>query len=345
MNRKKTLRFSFVLLFAAIGLVLVQIRCRHDDLNATTFAKVCYKTDIGPIFLRSCGTTNCHDSQSSKGGYTLTDDYNSVMKAITPFNAQKSPAYKAITGKGFVQLMPPGKALSENERILIRVWIDQGAENNTLCGTSAVGIIPGEKNPGSASNKVCFERDLLPVLISSCGISSTATTAGCHDQVTHKEGYNVTSYASVMSNMVKAGSPTTSRLYTSISGSATSENFMPTRPYAALSKAVKDSIFNWIKNGATNDVCVSACDTTGVVTYQKQISALISKDCLSCHSGTNASKGILLDSYAGVKQYLDNGKLLAAVKGTTIQMPPGFKITTCELREIELWKSTGATQN
>jgi hypothetical protein len=71
----------------------------------------------------------------------------------------------------------------------------------------------------------------------------------------------------------------------------------------------------------------------------------MAKNCTSCHSGTNASKGILLDSYAAVKTYLDNGKLLAAVKGTSIQMPPGYKITTCELREIELWKANGALQN
>ena len=151
--------------------------------------------------------------------------------------------------------------------------------------------------------------------------------------------------ASVNPRRLNAGSPTSSRLYTAISGSSSSENFMPPKPYAALTTAVKDSIYNWIKNGALNDVCTSSCDTTGVVTYQKQISALISKNCISCHSGTNASKGILLDTYAGVKTYLDNGKLLAAVKGTSIQMPPGYSITTCELRQIILWQANGATQN
>ena len=148
-----------------------------------------------------------------------------------------------------------------------------------------------------------------------------------------------------MSNLVTAGSPTTSKLYSVITQSPSSENFMPPKPYAGLSSAVKDSIYNWIKNGALNDVCVTLCDTTGVITYQNQISALISKNCIACHTGASASKGILLDSYTGVKSYLDNGKLLAAVKGTSIQMPPGYKITTCELREIELWKANGAKQN
>lgn len=137
MNRKKTLRISLLLVFAAAVLVLVQTQCRHDDLNVATLDKVCYTRDIGPIFLRSCGTTGCHDSRG-EGGYSFTD-YASVMKAITPFNAQKSKAYMAITGKGFIQLMPPSRALSQNERILIRVWIDQGAEQTT-CATTGVVI-------------------------------------------------------------------------------------------------------------------------------------------------------------------------------------------------------------
>lgn len=330
MKGKKTLRISIILVFAASVLVLVQTRCRHDDLNSASLAKVCYQTEIGPIFLRSCGTTGCHDSRGS-GGYSFTD-YTSVMKAIKPFNAQKSKAYQAITGKAFVQLMPPSGALSQNDRILIRLWIDQGAENTTC---TAVGTTTGtgSNSPATLSDPVCFQRDLLPVLVSSCG------TTGCHDQTSHKEGYTITSYATVM-NLVKAGTPATSKLYTIVKN-----NSMPPRPYPALSSAVKDSIYNWIKNGALNGTCVSLCDTAGVVTYQNQIVTLISKNCISCHSATNASKGIILDSYAGVKTYLDNGKLLAAVKGTSIQMPPSYKITTCELREIELWKANGAIQN
>ena len=312
----------------------VQVQCRHDGLNVSTLDKVCYERDIAPIFYNSCGVSGCHNQGHGQGGYSFTD-YTSIMKAITPFNAQKSKAYQAITGKAFMQLMPPGAALTENERILIRVWIDQGAVNST-CTTSATtgGTLGTGGNPYStAGEPVCFTRDLLPVLSSSCGIT------GCHDQVTHEEGYIINSYSTVMS-LVKAGSPTSSKLYTSVKN-----NSMPPGFYAKLTQAVKDSIYNWIKNGALNGVCVSACDTTGVITYVKQISALLSSNCVSCHSGSGAQKGILLDTYAGVKTYLDNGKLLAAVKGTSIQMPPGYKITSCQMRQLELWKSTGATQN
>ena len=331
MKERKKLWFSVLSLVTLSFLVLVQVRCRHEGLNVAALEPVCYARDIAPIFLNSCGTTGCHSQGHGPGGYSFTD-YTSVMKAITPFNAQKSKAYQAITGKAFVQLMPPSGALTENERILIRVWIDQGALNTT-CTSTTGGTIPpitGGTNPG---DPVCFSRDLLPVLSSSCGVT------GCHDQTTHKDGYIINSYASVMS-LVKAGSPTTSKLYTSVKN-----NSMPPSGYAKLTQAVKDSIYNWIKNGALNSVCVSSCDTTGVVTYQKQISALLSSNCVSCHTGSGAQKGILLDSYASVKTYLDNGKLMAAVKGTSIQMPPGYKISNCQMRQLVLWKANGATQN
>ncbi len=130
MKGKKTVRISLLFLFAASVLVLVQVSCRHDGLNVANFDTVCYEKDIAPIFLNSCGTTGCHDSQRGEAGYNFTN-YTSVMKAITPSDAQKSIAYKAITGKEFIQLMPPSGALTEKERILIRVWIDQGAVQTT----------------------------------------------------------------------------------------------------------------------------------------------------------------------------------------------------------------------
>jgi len=335
MKGKKTFRISLLLLASISFLALLQIRCRHDGINVANLDKVCFQRDVLPIFQNSCGTTNCHGSRG-RGGYSFTD-YTSIMKAISPSNPYKSKAYLAMTGKAFTQLMPPSGALSQNDRILVRVWIEQGAANTTC--TTAVVTDPVVQNPAKSSNIVCFQRDLLPVLVSSCGIT------GCHDATTHKSGYTVTSYASVMTNLVQAGSPSTSKLYSVITKSQSSENAMPPKPYASLSSAVKDSIFNWIKNGALNETCSTACDTTGVVTYNKQISALISTNCIACHSATNASKGIQLDTYANVKVQLDNGKLLAAVKGTSIQMPPGYRISNCELRQIELWKANGATQN
>ena len=133
MKGNNTLRISILLLFSASVLILVQTRCRHDDLNAALLDKVCYN-DVAAIFSTCSASAGCHKPGGRENKYTFTD-YASIMKSITPFNAQKSTAYKAITGKGFMQLMPPSGALQEKDRILIRVWIDQGASSDTTACT------------------------------------------------------------------------------------------------------------------------------------------------------------------------------------------------------------------
>jgi hypothetical protein len=127
MKGKKTLWVSLILMFVAVFLMLVQSRCRHDDLVVKQI--ICY-SDIETIFLTCSATAGCHQ-QGGESGYVFTDR-TSILTAIgTPGNAQKNPVYQAITGKGFMQLMPPGKVLPEKERILIRNWIDQGASIDT----------------------------------------------------------------------------------------------------------------------------------------------------------------------------------------------------------------------
>ena len=129
MKEKKTFRISLLVLASFAFLALLQIRCRHDGLNVATLDKVCFQRDVLPIFQNSCGTAGCHNGKG-EGGVTLTD-YASIMKAIDAGNPYKSKAYLAITGKGFAEMMPPSGALSQKERILIRVWIEQGAANTT----------------------------------------------------------------------------------------------------------------------------------------------------------------------------------------------------------------------
>ena len=127
MKGEKKLRNSLLLLFTTLFLVIVHTMCRHDDLIIAD--KICYN-DIETIFLTCSSTVGCHQS-GNESGYVFTD-YSTILKSVrTPGNAQKSPVYKAITGKGFMQLMPPGKALPEKERILIRNWIDKGASSDT----------------------------------------------------------------------------------------------------------------------------------------------------------------------------------------------------------------------
>lgn len=122
----KITRFGFIsalLIFGLGSLLFLVNSCKHDGIPADQFPTVNFNEQILPIFQNSCGTSGCHDSRG-EAGYVFTD-YSNIMKAITAGDADKSTAYKAITST--FQLMPPNNALPIEKRTLIRLWIEQGA--------------------------------------------------------------------------------------------------------------------------------------------------------------------------------------------------------------------------
>ena len=128
-NKSKIIISSAII--AAVILLITLIYRSHNPKRMIyrDMDTVCFERDIFPIFRSNCGVMGCHDQESASGKYVCTD-YNSIIKRVVPFNPDKSKVYNSIVGKS-ASLMPPGKALRENERILIRVWIGQGAENTT----------------------------------------------------------------------------------------------------------------------------------------------------------------------------------------------------------------------
>lgn len=105
--------------------------CKHEVISAEQMDPICFTEQVLPIFQNSCATSGCHDATTAEKGYVFTD-YAGIMKAITPGNAAKSKAYRAITGAS--ELMPPDNPLPIDKRTLIRLWIEQGAKDTT-CGT------------------------------------------------------------------------------------------------------------------------------------------------------------------------------------------------------------------
>lgn len=110
---------------------LMTSSCKHEVISADQMEPICFTEQVLPIFQNSCATTDCHDVTTAEEGYVFTD-YAGIMKAITPGNANKSKAYQAITSDS--ELMPPDNPLPVDKRILIRLWIEQGAKDTT-CGT------------------------------------------------------------------------------------------------------------------------------------------------------------------------------------------------------------------
>ena len=89
--------------------------------------------------------------------------------------------------------------------------------------------------------------------------------------------------------------------------------------------------------------------STGTVTYSKNVSALISSNCSSCHSGTASSgAGIKLDSYTGIKTYVTNGQLLNSINhtGGIPAMPLGAQqLSSCDIKAIQAWITAGTPNN
>lgn len=104
--------------------------CKHDPMGISQLDTVCFQSQILPILQTSCGIAGCHDA-GGEGGEFTTDSYQTIMPIVTPGSAAKSTLYQVITAVNG-QIMPPKRPLTKDQRTLILVWIEQGA-NNTTC--------------------------------------------------------------------------------------------------------------------------------------------------------------------------------------------------------------------
>jgi WD40 repeat protein len=99
-------------------------------------SKVSYFHQIRPILQANC--QGCHQPAKSKGGYVMTDfkrllaGGDSEGAAITPEHPEKSAILKMVTPQDGEVRMPKGKTpLSDIEVGLIKLWIEQGATDDT----------------------------------------------------------------------------------------------------------------------------------------------------------------------------------------------------------------------
>lgn len=91
----------------------------------------------------------------------------------------------------------------------------------------------------------------------------------------------------------------------------------------------------------------TACDTSAVK-YSTSVLPVLSSSCISCHGGSTPSAGISLDSYTGVKQQVDNGRLWGAVSHSPNYSPMpknSSKLSNCNLSKIKIWIDAGAPNN
>lgn len=175
--------------------------------------------------------------------------------------------------------------------------------------------------------KVCFESQILPIFQTSCSLS------GCHDAPGGESDYVFSTYEGIM-EAISPGNPLQSEAYKSIISSG--ENAMP--PNQPLSRLNRTLIRIWIEQGALNESCAIACDTSGIMNFDENVWPIINRSCVSCHSGENPQGGLLLDDYCKVAVQSNNGKLAKVLRGSGLPlMPPSGALPLCEIRQIELW--------
>lgn len=326
-----TLRTGILLCFS-LGIAAV-ISCTHEtSLNADTIEPVYFDTEVLPLFQNSCATSGCHDSATRKEGYDLSSYTSIIAKGIKPGDASGSAIYQSITGGE--DLMPPGNPLPVEQRNLIRIWIEQGAEevNDPNTNSTAGG---GSGTPGDSTTSgalFCFTKDVHPILVSNCA------TSGCHDAATHEEGFDFSTYESTIRKGVNPGNASESKIYKVMTTDQYEDDFMPPSPRDPLNTEELSAIRKWINEGALNEVCTASCDPLAI-DFTQNIAPIIKSYCEGCHQTSASSGGVTLETQTQIEATARNGSLVNTLNATNgyPKMPPSGSLTDCEIEQITNW--------
>lgn len=93
---------------------------------------------------------------------------------------------------------------------------------------------------------------------------------------------------------------------------------------------------------------LQTCSDTTNVTYTSKIAPILSSYCTSCHTVSTPNGNVQLETYAGVKAVVNNGKLMGSIKhdGSAIPMPQsGGKLDDCKIAVFTKWVNAGAPNN
>lgn len=192
-----------------------------------------------------------------------------------------------------------------------------------------------------SADTVYFQNQVLPLLVSNCGMS------GCHSAASHEDGITIADYTSVMKN-IRAFNASQSKLYKSIIDTDPGDR-MPPPPAAAFTAAQKALVKKWIDQGALNNRCNESyglCDTTKI-TYTAFIQPLVAGKCQGCHGLSNPGGGIKLTTYAEVKASAQTGLFYGSIAYATGVSPMpqgGTRLSNCQTSKVKAWINAGMPQ-
>ncbi len=107
-----------------------------------------------------------------------------------------------------------------------------------------------------------------------------------------------------------------------------------------------------VATGCTYDVDEDLspnCSDIENVSYSAEVALILSANCNSCHSPAGGNLGgIRLDNYDAVKIWVNNGRLLGAIKhqaGFSAMPKNAAKLPACSISKIAAWINNGAPNN
>ena len=89
---------------------------------------------------------------------------------------------------------------------------------------------------------------------------------------------------------------------------------------------------------------ITPCDTTAI-SYSQDIQPIIQDNCIRCHAPGGQQESNPFTSYAEVKLYTADRKIVERVNGIGGIMPPSGAISACSQLKIEAWVNAGAPDN
>ena len=207
-------------------------------------------------------------------------------------------------------------------------------DNPPIDTTDTTGNNPPPVGIPCDPDSVYFDSQILPLFVSNCAQS------GCHNSTSHKDGYTLISYSTIMSHGISAFHPTSGNIMNSIL-----DGEMP--PGSASLMADEIALLQlWIQQGCKNNHCDGMCDTTNV-TYSGTIAPMMNTFCKGCHNASNQGGGIRLDAYSYVSSLALSDSLYNSVSANGVPLMPkgGPALPNCKLDEIRIWVNAGAPNN
>lgn len=90
------------------------------------------------------------------------------------------------------------------------------------------------------------------------------------------------------------------------------------------------------------------CDTTSTAArFSTDVLPVMNASCnlSGCHNSTDASSGVILDTYAGIKTQALNGRLMGSTNSTGTMPKNASKLSSCTLAKIQQWIDSGTPNN